>query len=116
HRFPNTRLTFVGGTMSRLASMISLSQDGPGPSATPDGLLVINQTGIPDTETFDFVMEYGADPDSLAQRQRNAPAQSTDPLGPTIFEALGKLGLTLERGKGPREFIVIDQIERPSSN
>jgi uncharacterized protein (TIGR03435 family) len=39
-----------------------------------------------------------------------------DPLGPTIFETLGKLGLTLERSKGSREFIVIDHIERPSPN
>jgi len=115
-RLPNTKLTFAGGTMSRLANMISSAQGGPFPSTTPDGLLVINQTGIPDTETFDIVLEYGADPDSLAERQRIAPEEPTEPLGPTIFDALGKLGLTLERSKGSREFIVIDHIERPSPN
>jgi uncharacterized protein (TIGR03435 family) len=114
--FPNRKMTFVGASMSRLANMISSSQDGPVPPATPDGLLVLNQTGIPDSEIFDFVLEYGADPDALAERQRIAPQELIEPLGPTIFDALSKLGLTLERAKGSREFIVIDQIERPSPN
>jgi len=33
-----------------------------------------------------------------------------------IFAALEKLGLHLEKSKAPREFIVIEHIERPSEN
>jgi uncharacterized protein (TIGR03435 family) len=60
-------------------------------------------------------MEYGADPNhftSIGIQQ----SEAVGPLGPSIFDALEKLGLTLERTKGPREFIVIDRIERPSEN
>jgi uncharacterized protein (TIGR03435 family) len=46
------------------------------------------------------------------------PAQpSNDPAGPSIFTAMQQeLGLKLDAAKGPREFIVIDQVERPSGN
>jgi uncharacterized protein (TIGR03435 family) len=35
---------------------------------------------------------------------------------PSIDSVLGKLGLRLERAKGPREFLVIDHVEKPSEN
>jgi uncharacterized protein (TIGR03435 family) len=118
--FPNMRFEFVGGTMSQLADRLSPVQGLPalnGLSSTLGGVLVVNQTGIPDTEVFDFVLEFGADPEAFTEIQQIAgPLEPTGPLGPTIFEALGKLGLTLERSKGSREFIVIDRIERPSEN
>jgi uncharacterized protein (TIGR03435 family) len=35
---------------------------------------------------------------------------------PSIDSVLGKLGLRLERAKGPREFLEIDHVEKPSEN
>jgi uncharacterized protein (TIGR03435 family) len=83
---------------------------GPNASAFAalNGLLVLDKTGIPETDTFDFVLEFGVEVDAAA----NPPA----PSGPTIFDALEQLGLKLEPSKGPREYVVIDQIERPSPN
>jgi uncharacterized protein (TIGR03435 family) len=120
---PNYRDTSVGGTMHQLADILSLLAfdppdriGPPGPLASSlGGLRVLDKTGIPDTQRFNFVLEYGADPDHYARGDKPTD-QPTAPLGPTVFDALGKLGLTLERGKGSREYIVIDHIERPSEN
>ena len=125
---PNMRIR-VGGSMSQLAEMLSTASGYGSPlrilSTSLDGRLVLNRTGISDTEIFNFDVEFGADPDAWVEMQQLGfvpgaltlnPLTFKDPLGPTIFEALGKLGLTLERSKGSREFIVIDHIERPSPN
>jgi uncharacterized protein (TIGR03435 family) len=44
------------------------------------------------------------------------PNTSTDPPHSSIFDAVKKLGLKLESGKGPREFVVVDHVEQPSAN
>ena len=68
------------------------------------GRMVIDQTGI--TEKFDFQVEYAPDGADL----------SDELTAPSIDSVLGKLGLRLERAKGPREFLVIDHVETPSEN
>jgi len=46
-----------------------------------------------------------------------AAAQPLASSGPTIFTALREqLGLRLESAKGPVDTIVIDHVERPSTN
>ena len=40
----------------------------------------------------------------------------TIPKAPSIFAAVEQLGLKLEPIRVPREFIVIDHVERPSPN
>jgi uncharacterized protein (TIGR03435 family) len=117
---PNVKLNFAGGSMQALANNLSNFSLSPSPdfigplSATLNRSLVLNKTGVPDTDTFDFVMEYVADPNHFASI--GIQSEVVGPLGPTIFDALEKLGLTLEPTKGSREFIVIDHIERPSEN
>ena len=40
----------------------------------------------------------------------------TIPKAPSVFAAVEQLGLELEPTRVPREFIVIDKVERPSPN
>ena len=118
---PNIRLGILG-TINQLAGMLSTQAGYGSPlttlATTLDGRLVLNKTGIPDADVFDIALEYGADREAWVEMQQMGflPLTFNDPLGPTIFEALGKLGLTLEPSKGSREFIVIDSIERPAPN
>jgi uncharacterized protein (TIGR03435 family) len=112
------KMVAVGLSMRQLADRLSLDAWKDGDfgwplSSTLGNLRVIDKTGIPETTTFDLTLEYGADPEYSAF---SGLVPNTDPGGPTVFEALEKLGLTLERSKGSREFIVIDHIERPSPN
>jgi uncharacterized protein (TIGR03435 family) len=88
---------------------------------------VIDQTGIPGTALFNFVLEFVLD-DSFRREFREqlaaagnalqiASDPSTVPRAPGIFTALEEqLGLRLERTRAPREFIVIDQAQRPAPN
>src|SRR5688572_3024175 len=78
---------------------------------------VIDRTGI--NGLFNFILEFVIDentPGQVFARQR-AEDPAAVPRGQTIFAALEQqLGLRLEPARAPREFIVIDQIERPSPN
>ena len=68
------------------------------------GRPVVDKTGI--KEKFDFHLKYA--PDGVDA--------SDDLAAPPIFSALGELGLRLEPDKGPRDFLVIDHVERPSGH
>ena len=86
---------------------------------------IVNRTGIPDTASFSFVLEFVPD-DSLGRESLEQAASgdrqiasdpSTVPRAPGIVTALEEqLGLRLERVRMPREFIVIDQVARPTPN
>jgi len=83
--------------------------------------IVINKTGI--AGKFDFYLEFAPDEttaglNALRVGGEQGPPQPLDPSGgPSIFTAIqAQLGLKLEAGKGPREFLVIDRAERPSEN
>jgi uncharacterized protein (TIGR03435 family) len=66
---------------------------------------VVNKTGI--TGLFDFHLEFAAD--------ENTPGVELS--GPSIFSALQRqLGLKLEPAKGLGDFLVIDQVQKPSAN
>lgn len=65
---------------------------------------VTDRTGV--SGTFDFHVEFAPEGAGAAD----------DVEAPSVFTALGQLGLKLEEAKGPREFVVIDHIERPSEN
>jgi uncharacterized protein (TIGR03435 family) len=80
---------------------------------------VLDKTGSADK--FNFVLEYVIDENTPGPLdrflQQAAPEPAGVPRGQTIFAALEEqLGLKLEPARAPREFIVIDRVERPSPN
>lgn len=83
------RWTFGGFKLSSLASQLSRTL----------GVHVIDQTGVNDQFVFTFEFKRGQDD---FETQANARAAVED------------LGLKLDHTKGPRGFIVIDHIERPT--
>ena len=87
-----------------------------GPGGTP----VINRTGIPDTARFNYVLEYLPDDTSGIQvppgMQISGDSSTVPPAPPLEIALEQQLGLRLEPAQAPREFIVIDAIERPAPN
>jgi uncharacterized protein (TIGR03435 family) len=106
---PNQVIVAGGATLAALARSL----------ASPlGGVIITDKTG--NTDKFNIVLEFVRDentpgPSFLTTDQRE---QSSDaPRGQTIFAALEEqLGVRLEPAKAPREFIVIDRVERPSPN
>lgn len=81
---------------------------------------VLDKTGI--TERFNFLLEFAID-ENIRPLGGLLPATPQDggssdvPRGQTVFTAIEEqLGLKLEPARAPREFIVIDRVERPSPN
>jgi bla regulator protein BlaR1 len=102
-----------GATLDQLANALGGDLDR----------IVINKTGI--AGRFDFKLEFAPDEttaglNSLRVGPAGEPAfpQPADPSGgPSIFTAIQEqLGLKLESAKGPREFLVIDRVEKPTEN
>ncbi len=74
------------------------------------GLPVLDRTGL--SGTFDIHLEFSIDPPAT-----DSGTGASDPPGSSLVESLRKqLGLKLVRGRGPREFLVIDHVEKPSEN
>jgi uncharacterized protein (TIGR03435 family) len=111
-RGPNLWLDMRGQTLDEFCKRIGTALDRP----------VIDKTGI--AGRFDFRMEFAQDettpglPRGIDEPGGAPAASATDPAGGlSIFTALEeKLRLKLVPAKGPREFLVIDHIERPSEN
>lgn len=77
------------------------------------GRPVIDKTGLIDL--YDAHLEFVLDESTPGITLRLPP--SDEPPGPSIFTAVQEqLGLKLSSARGPGEFLVIDQIERPSEN
>ena len=81
------------------------------------GVQVFDRTGI--AGRFNFVLEFAVDDTTpnplLALPPSTEP--SDVPRGANVFTAVEEqLGLKLEQARAPREFIVIDRIERPDPN
>jgi bla regulator protein BlaR1 len=82
---------------------------------------VIDKTGI--AGKFNLRVDLSGEDPALLDRPRSLPALS-DPFGTApaplntdaAKNAMTSLGLKLESANGPGEFIVIDQIDRPSGN
>jgi uncharacterized protein (TIGR03435 family) len=89
------------------------------------GVRVVDRTNI--TDRYTFTWDFGIDeqtPRALEDLQRGktwSPKPGWDspmsiPKAPSIFAAVEQLGLKMEPIRVPREFIVIDRVERPSPN
>ncbi len=73
---------------------------------------VVDKTGL--SGRYDFELEWTPDE---TQFGGNAPTGNPDAPKPDLFSALQQqLGLRLEATRGPVNTLVIDQIQRPSSN
>jgi uncharacterized protein (TIGR03435 family) len=82
-----------------------------------NGIGVTDKTGI--TDKFNWDLEYL--PDAIAGPGSTSgiipDADAKVARAPTIFDALEQqLGLRLEPTQVPREYLVIDSIERPGPN
>jgi uncharacterized protein (TIGR03435 family) len=76
------------------------------------GRPVLDRTGL--TGTFDIHLEWTADDPDASPPDGGA---ASEPPNTSIVSAIRKqLGLQLGSGKGPREFVIIDHVERPSGN
>jgi uncharacterized protein (TIGR03435 family) len=77
-----------------------------------DGRPVIDETGL--DRSYDFTLSF------VPQLPPNVSRDSLPPEMqslPSIFDALKQqLGLKLEPQKGPIEYYVIDNVEKPSAN
>ncbi len=105
----NVKWEVRGGTLDELADALSMDMDR----------IVLNKTGI--AGKFDFKMEFAVDETTAGLtrlRGPDGPVFPPDPSGgPSIFTAIqDQLGLKLESAKGPRGFLVIDHVEKPSEN
>jgi uncharacterized protein (TIGR03435 family) len=86
------------------------------------GVRVIDRTRT--TDRFNFILEFAIDENTPGPRlagNRPLPVQPVEPSdtppAATIFSAIeDQLGLKLEPAKVPREFLVIDHVERPTPN
>ncbi len=104
--------------------IVTINTRGMGLTAFADDLShvmdrpVIDKTGL--TGMFDLYAEFIPDesmPGLLGRKLFAAPDGTPAEPGPSIVAALQQqLGLRLEPAKGPREFLIIDHVERPSEN
>lgn len=98
------RLTCKKVTMQRFADVVLAGRMGR---------RVLDKTGL--TAEYDFNMEFV--PDEGAPKAVSDPPASSELAGPSFQTAMQEqLGLRLEPAKGPVDFLVIDQVQRPSAN
>jgi uncharacterized protein (TIGR03435 family) len=117
-RGPNLKYTFGRQPLRTIAEWLSgmffMAHPGGVPVPGLNGDVVVDRTGIPDTQLFSLVVEVAANPDWVSRAFGDA--FGSGPQAPNIFDALGKFGLKLERSRDLREYIFIEDIERPSPN
>jgi uncharacterized protein (TIGR03435 family) len=114
---PNYRWE-VSGTLSGLVTLLRGTQ-GPLMNGPP----MLNKTGIDEREVFNFAVEFGPDDTTPAYLQRCSsererfPRCAEPPTAPPLATVLEReLGLKFQPTTEPREFVVIDFVERPSAN
>lgn len=79
----------------------------------PDGRPVINRTGL--SGAYDIHLEWESNAPT-ASAPDGVAASDPSPHASIIVAMREQLGLQLDPGKGTREFLMIDRIEKPSRN
>ncbi len=119
----NTSMSFQSGMMKMTAQGVTMERLANGMLTRFAGRPIIDKTGL--SSMYDVQIEFARDssmpgggrgPAGDAGTSGPPVASTIEATGPTIFEALQKLGLKLESGKGPTDVLVIDHLERPSEN
>ena len=96
--------TFSGSQLSSLASMLSRTL----------GVHVIDRTSSDDKFVFEFSFFHKRDGASQIRDASGKDITAEVLTGPNVHDALEQqLGLKLDRIKAPREYLVIDSIQRP---
>jgi uncharacterized protein (TIGR03435 family) len=94
-----------GATLGDFGKLLSVALDRP----------VIDATGIPGR--FDFHLEFGLDGNTPNLQQMSKLLGANATARPPILSAIqDQYGLKLVPTKAPREFLVIDHVEKPSTN
>jgi uncharacterized protein (TIGR03435 family) len=97
-----------GQPMSNLAGALSIVM----------GRNVFDKTGV--SGQFSYSIRFAHDETTPGEFPAGLPSpnsQSDVPAGPSVFTVLEQqLGLKLVADKGPREYLVIDSVQRPSEN
>lgn len=79
---------------------------------------VIDQTGL--RGTFDVHLRWARDPQpptSGLQGEAGLPELSPETAAPSLFDAVEtQLGLKLEPGRGPVEYLIVDHVQKPGDN
>jgi uncharacterized protein (TIGR03435 family) len=112
---PNYHFEHVGSMPGQVAGLVGSSL----------GVRVIDRTNATDRfiYSWDFVIDEQT-PGALDDLRRGKTwnprpgwdSPMTIPKAPSIFTAVEQLGMTLEPIRVPRQFIVVDRVERPSPN
>ena len=79
-------------------------------------LPVADKTGLTGTYDIDFTLEYAAGFGPAANAPRGGGTQQRLFVTPAPKALEDQLGLQVERGKVPTEFVVVDHIEAPTEN
>lgn len=75
--------------------------------------VIIDKAGL--TGTYDVHLRWERDPGTTGIQA--TPEAAATPQAPSLFDAMEKeLGLRLESGRGPVEYLVVDHVEKPSPN
>jgi uncharacterized protein (TIGR03435 family) len=104
---------FRGGRGRLIAAGVSMAQLADALSWMPEvgSRKVVDQTGI--DGTFDLTLRW-----SWEQiPETGGPTETVQPDAPQMFSAVQEqLGLRLQATKGPLDYVVVEQLERPSEN
>ena len=104
-RFLKNTSVAQGYPMSALADFLSQPLAGVGRP-------VLDKTGL--TGTYDFTLDWSPPHPGVRLGAESDSASPED--APSIFTALGEVGLKLQPATDPIDTIVIDHVEKPSAN